>query len=215
MTLFSDRIDPTYIFRSTFTRMSTKQSSSGSSKQASSSSRKTDQTNPSSVQSTASRRWQAERDTYLASEIENVRINSPRLGPTTRSMTGALKRGRPGSEPVQELELDRPARGSPKKRRAAASDPTVGSPWDATVRTKLDVDDLDLDNSYAGVFTPTPRREPPRPPRQQRWRHDGDQPLIDIKRLPEGWNTREPDLDPKYVSFLYFWDRSHFANTEQ
>lgn len=97
-----------------------------------------------------------------------------------------------------QLESDLPAKKSPKKRKTVEPDPTEGSPWDATVRTKLNVDDLDLDKSYVGALARTPAPKP-RPPRQPRWRHDGDQPLIDIRKLPEGWNTREPDLDPKYV----------------
>lgn len=121
-------------------------------------------------------------------------FNAPRL---TRSMTGALKRAHPEAEPVQELKLDQPARRSPKKRKATAPDPTIGSPWDATVRRKLNVNDLDLNKSYVGALTRTPKRQPPRPPRQPRWKHHGPEPLIDIQKLPNGWNTREPDLDPK------------------
>lgn len=132
-------------------------------------------------------------------------LNFPRQGPMTRARAGALKRAHPELDPVQEIELGSPTKRSPKKKKTAAPDPMVGSPWDATVRTKLNVDDLDLNTSYVGTLTRAPPQEDPRPPRQPRWRHEGDQPLIDIKRLPEGWNTREPDLDPEYVPFPYSW----------
>ncbi|KAJ5824255.1 hypothetical protein N7447_006595 [Penicillium robsamsonii] len=35
----------------------------------------------------------------------------------------------------------------------------------------------------------------PRPPRQQRWKHDGDVPITDPALVPEGWNADELDLD--------------------
>ncbi|KAJ5373857.1 hypothetical protein N7517_005863 [Penicillium concentricum] len=34
-----------------------------------------------------------------------------------------------------------------------------------------------------------------RPPRQQRWKHDGDVPITDPALVPEGWNADELDLD--------------------
>ncbi|CRL23838.1 unnamed protein product [Penicillium camemberti] len=34
-----------------------------------------------------------------------------------------------------------------------------------------------------------------RPPRQQRWKHNGDQPITDPALVPEGWNADELDLD--------------------
>ncbi|KAJ5877122.1 hypothetical protein N7455_000587 [Penicillium solitum] len=34
-----------------------------------------------------------------------------------------------------------------------------------------------------------------RPPRQQRWKHSGDQPITDPALVPEGWNADELDLD--------------------
>lgn len=34
-----------------------------------------------------------------------------------------------------------------------------------------------------------------RPPRQQRWKHDGNQPITDPALVPEGWNADELDLD--------------------
>lgn len=107
---------------------------------------------------------------------------------------------------MEGLESGPLVRSSPKRKKTAVSDPTVGSPWDATIRTRLNVDDLDLDVSYVDALKPKPAQEPARPPRQPRWQHHGDQPLIDVKKLPEGWNTREPDLDPEYVSFFNSWD---------
>ncbi|CAG8143060.1 unnamed protein product [Penicillium nalgiovense] len=34
-----------------------------------------------------------------------------------------------------------------------------------------------------------------RPPRQQRWKHNGDEPITDPALVPEGWNADELDLD--------------------
>jgi hypothetical protein len=46
----------------------------------------------------------------------------------------------------------------------------------------------------AGVGVP-PRPKRHFPPRQQRWKHDGDEPITNIEDVPEGWNANEPDLD--------------------
>ncbi|KAJ5587477.1 uncharacterized protein N7459_003242 [Penicillium hispanicum] len=53
----------------------------------------------------------------------------------------------------------------------------------------IDVEKLDLEKSYVGVYQPAlvPQR-----PKQRRWKHTGDEPL---KNLPKGWNADEPDLD--------------------
>ncbi|KAJ5548316.1 hypothetical protein N7513_005550 [Penicillium frequentans] len=55
------------------------------------------------------------------------------------------------------------------------------------------IQNLDL----AQVFDPpAPPEEEPKPPRQERWTHRGDGPLLDPSALPKGWNMDEPDLDP-------------------
>ncbi|KAJ5640183.1 uncharacterized protein N7484_008045, partial [Penicillium longicatenatum] len=43
---------------------------------------------------------------------------------------------------------------------------------------------------------PTPLEEEPKPPRQERWVHRGDGPLLNANTLPKRWNMNEPDLDP-------------------
>jgi hypothetical protein len=44
---------------------------------------------------------------------------------------------------------------------------------------------------------PTPLEEEPKPPRQEKWVHRGDGPLLDANALPKGWNMNETDLDPE------------------
>lgn len=64
---------------------------------------------------------------------------------------------------------------------------------------KLKVDDLDLGKSYVGklpALSEKPKTEE-KPERQTRWTHKGSTPLLDVSKLPEGWNAREPDLDPQ------------------
>lgn len=66
----------------------------------------------------------------------------------------------------------------------------------------MDVNALDLNRSYVDGYGPRtlawePQGEVPRPPRQKRWIHHGNEPLTDIARLPTDWNAREDDLDPK------------------
>jgi hypothetical protein len=44
---------------------------------------------------------------------------------------------------------------------------------------------------------------PPRkvyPPRQRRWKHDGEEPITNINDVPEGWNANERDLDPDDIN---------------
>jgi len=48
-----------------------------------------------------------------------------------------------------------------------------------------------------GVDTPPKRKFPPR---QTRWKHDGDEPITNINDVPEGWNANEPDLDPDDIN---------------
>lgn len=68
----------------------------------------------------------------------------------------------------------------------------IGSPSDPFPRTILNVDDLDLHQSYVGKVA-LPGRQ--LPARQTRWRHPGPEPLQDQTQVPEGWNSQEPDLD--------------------
>ncbi|KAJ5765676.1 hypothetical protein N7520_005235 [Penicillium odoratum] len=67
------------------------------------------------------------------------------------------------------------------------------SPWDPSPRKILDVADLDLNKSYIPDIPPF-STVVARPPRQQRWIHPGRTPLTNVKDLPEGWNSKEPDL---------------------
>ncbi|KAJ5641470.1 hypothetical protein N7490_005470 [Penicillium lividum] len=67
------------------------------------------------------------------------------------------------------------------------------SPWDPSPRRILNVADLDLNKSYIPDIPPVSTKAA-RPPRQQRWIHRGRTPLTDVKDLPEGWNSKEPDL---------------------
>lgn len=79
-----------------------------------------------------------------------------------------------------------------------------GSPWDATQRQILKVEDLDLDKSYVeehmeqvAELTKT-KKENERPERRPRWKHEGRKPLTDISKLAKmGWDSSEPDLDSK------------------
>ncbi|CAI7598174.1 unnamed protein product [Penicillium crustosum] len=50
---------------------------------------------------------------------------------------------------------------------------------------------LDLNKSYEGKITP-----PVRPKRQPRWQQPAANPIIRIENTPNGWNDKEPDLDP-------------------
>ena len=51
----------------------------------------------------------------------------------------------------------------------------------------------DLDKSYVGEYTPEvlPR------PKKQTWKHDGEKPITDLKKVPPGWNAHDSDLDPE------------------
>lgn len=62
---------------------------------------------------------------------------------------------------------------------------------------------LDLNKSYEGKITP-----PVRPKRQPRWQQPAANPIIRIENTPNGWNDKEPDLDPEYVfsaHYTYIW----------
>ncbi|KAJ5974597.1 hypothetical protein N7481_011807, partial [Penicillium waksmanii] len=83
-----------------------------------------------------------------------------------------------------------------KKRTKSSSRDRVyedGSPSDSTPRTKLNVEDLDLEKSYVGIVDVCSMAERPEKPR--RWKHRGPDPLTDELRLPKGWTSEEPDLD--------------------
>ncbi|KAJ5370171.1 uncharacterized protein N7496_006263 [Penicillium cataractarum] len=64
---------------------------------------------------------------------------------------------------------------------------------DPTVSKEIKLEELDLNVSYVDAYKSV---APARPPRQQRWRHRGSQPLVDPMKFPAGWNSNEPDLDP-------------------
>lgn len=65
---------------------------------------------------------------------------------------------------------------------------------DPTVRKEIKIEDLDLNVSYVDKSKPVALS---RGPKQPRWRHRGPRPLVDPKEFPAGWNSNEPDLDPK------------------
>jgi len=69
-----------------------------------------------------------------------------------------------------------------------------GSPNDPTERKYLDVEDLDVERSYVDYIVPA--APVPKPERPKRWKHPGNEPLTDPDKLPKGWTTLEPDLDP-------------------
>jgi hypothetical protein len=50
-----------------------------------------------------------------------------------------------------------------------------------------------LDKSYVGKYTPEvlPR------PKKQTWKHDGEIPIADMKKVPPGWSSHDSDLDPE------------------
>lgn len=60
--------------------------------------------------------------------------------------------------------------------------------------TTLSIKNLDLTQVFD---PPAPPEEEPKPPRQERWVHRGNEPLLDPNALPKGWNMDEPDLDPE------------------
>ncbi len=80
------------------------------------------------------------------------------------------------------------------KVEQAQPDNSEGPLTDPTVRKEIKIEDLDLNVSYVGRSKPV---APSRSPKQPRWRHRGPQPLVDPKKFPAGWNSNEPDLDPK------------------
>lgn len=102
-------------------------------------------------------------------------ITSPRLL--------ALNYGGPGTEDRGEQpKLELPGTTGP------LTDPTVGR--------DIILERLDLDVSYVELYkrgTPKPARRP----RQPRWQHRGDEPLVDPMKFPTGWNSNEPDLEPE------------------
>ena len=87
-----------------------------------------------------------------------------------------------------------PASATQRKRRITQTR-TIGSPYDLTLRKKVNVEDLDLDTSYAEEWIlASPKRS-----RKMRWEWKGDDPLYDHTRLPADWTAREDDLDPMFV----------------
>lgn len=87
--------------------------------------------------------------------------------------------------------------GKVKRVRIKHNSSATGSVWDKTPRKKVDVKNLDLKRSYVESAKGEPNSQLALKPRQKRWKHDGTSPLINVEELPEDWNTREPDLDPK------------------
>lgn len=81
-----------------------------------------------------------------------------------------------------------------KKVEQAQPDNSKGPLTDPTVRKEIKIEDLDLNVSYVDKSKPV---APRRGPKQPRWRHREPQPLVDPKKFPPGWNSNEPDLDPK------------------
>lgn len=55
---------------------------------------------------------------------------------------------------------------------------------------------LDLKKSYEGQI-PLPTL--PKPKQQMRWKQSATDPIDNLMDTPKGWNSNEPDLDPKYV----------------
>ncbi|KAJ5171983.1 hypothetical protein N7492_004576, partial [Penicillium capsulatum] len=82
------------------------------------------------------------------------------------------------------------------------------SPWDPCHRITVNPDELNLDKPYnkrgigtdnasseAGPSSKNPKKTvDPKP--NPRWEHTGMRPMTDPARLPDGWTTNEPDLDP-------------------
>ncbi|CAG8887273.1 unnamed protein product [Penicillium egyptiacum] len=69
-----------------------------------------------------------------------------------------------------------------------------GSLQDATPRTTLKIEDLDLAKSYVGTLVP--RRQPLRPKKSRPWaKWTGAMPLIHPAQLPRGWHMNEDDLE--------------------
>ncbi|KAJ5587858.1 uncharacterized protein N7459_003623 [Penicillium hispanicum] len=87
----------------------------------------------------------------------------------------------------------------PFKRKREEDDTALGSPWDETTRRKLRVEDLDLEKSYVDEIPIPDSGHSELGPRNPRWQHKGKKPLIDVDKLPEGWNAREPDLDEEDI----------------
>lgn len=83
-----------------------------------------------------------------------------------------------------------------RSKNKTTSDPR-GSPWDKPKRKKINIKDLDLKRSYVEFLKDEPGLEDERPRRRTRWKYAGSTPLTDVERIPEGWSTAEPDLDPE------------------
>lgn len=89
-----------------------------------------------------------------------------------------------------------PSQPGTKKKKAGQAQPdhSTGPLTDPIVRKEINIEDLDLKASYVDKHKPVALS---RGPKQPRWRHRGSQPLVDPKKFPAGWNSNEPDLDPK------------------
>lgn len=165
---------------------------SASTQRTSASSRGTDRTSSTQATSISS------KTRPLPSVEESTKPPTRRYN--TRLRTGAIKRKDPEpSEGAQGLSTKKAKSG---KSKDTSNPPAIGSPWDVTVRRKLRVEDLDLDTAYAEV--PSAVSVPERPPRQRRWKHQGDTPLTDVKKLPKNWTMREPDLDDEYALITHY-----------
>ena len=115
------------------------------------------------------------------------------------------------------VEMDRPRRAAAQKPEAhyatsshksqikedaMSSDVPTTAPPSATVPAPVIVLEplgpaslaLDLNKSYEGQI-PTPTL----PKRQTRWKQPATNPIVNLMDMPKGWNSNEPDLDPKYV----------------
>lgn len=164
----------------------------------STSSARIDVTSPPKFVSIPEKNKRKEQDAVLSGEAASLEVaDSPPPGRVTRSMTGSLPTKKtevsPSAQTGDRVNTGRRQAQKGKRLRKIPATTTSRSPWDPTPRRRLNVEDLDLGKSYVGLI-PLPAPPPQRPPRQPRWKHTGDKPLTDPKELPQGWNTREPDL---------------------
>ncbi|KAJ5766250.1 uncharacterized protein N7511_003866 [Penicillium nucicola] len=65
----------------------------------------------------------------------------------------------------------------------------------AKAKPKDDNIPKDLDKSYVEIWKPEvlPR------PKKQSWKHEGDESITDMKNVPPGWSSHDPDLDPNDI----------------
>ncbi|KAJ5116149.1 hypothetical protein N7456_000497 [Penicillium angulare] len=83
-----------------------------------------------------------------------------------------------------------PDGGRPAKKAKQSDDPD-----DQIPRKDIKIEELDLQSKKYVMEWQQADIKVDRPPRQ-RWVHNGPQPMEDKDKLPKGWMTDEPDLDP-------------------